>query len=425
MKKGVRPLEMQSNGSNPITINPFTGSPGMLFQMRYGDCEGTMSSHRAPDSNADGLGGDRLSNRLNVAVAGGGTGGHIFPGVAILRALEALRPLNILWIGTGKEVERQILESLTIEYTELKVRPFHGAGLGSLIRAITTLPISISRARSILKDFNPNVVLGIGGYVAGPVMIAARSLNIPLVIHEQNVIPGLTNRLGARFAQKIFISFKGSQSWFPGGKSILTGNPVREEFLKLNKHDDGKEYASRPKHILVIGGSQGARAINRLATCALAILAKSGIDLEVIHQTGKQDQEYTRRVYREAGIKASVYGFINDMASAYAWADLVVSRAGAGTCAELSVTGTPSILIPYPHAASSHQEANAKELESCGASITFRENEVGPERLASTIQALLLDTERLSQMRQAARSIAQPYAAKTIAEQILKIVEEA
>ena len=368
---------------------------------------------------------ERAHTPIRLAICGGGTGGHIFPGVAILTALRELTPVECLWIGTGREVEMDILKGVEATYRELRVGPLYGVGAGRAVRAVWRLPVAVFQAKKILKEFGPDIVLGIGGYVAGPVMAAARWLKIPVVIHEQNLIPGLTNRWGARLANRIFVSFKGSIACLPRAKTMLVGNPVREEFLRLAHHEAvGARQAvplHRPYHLLVIGGSQGARAINRLVSSALTILSGSGHDIRVVHQTGAKDRDYIRRIYDDADIPAEVHVFIEDMAGRYAWADLVIARAGAGTCAELAVSGTPSILIPYPHAASGHQEANAKELESAGASITLRESEVGPERLASTIAALMTNGERLARMGECARSIARPHAAREIAEEMLKI----
>lgn len=376
--------------------------------------------HKASTQKGQGVG-----REVRLAICGGGTGGHIFPGVAILGAFRRLASVECLWIGTGRDVERQILNGIETGYRELRVSPFYGVGASKVIRAIWSLPASILEAKKVLKGFSPDIVLGIGGYVAGPVMAAAKWLRVPTVIHEQNVVPGLTNRWGARCATRIFVSFGGSVAWLPKHKTMVVGNPVRDEFLNVGQRSaaQGADHVTRPRHLLVVGGSQGARAINRLVSSALTILSGSGQAIRVVHQTGPMDREYIKRIYHEAGIDAEVHGFIGDMAERYAWADLVISRAGAGTCAELAVTGTPSILIPYPHAASGHQEANAKELESAGASITLLESEVGPERLASTIETLLKNGDTLARMSECARSIARPNAAREIAEEMLKIIE--
>jgi len=358
---------------------------------------------------------------IKIAIAGGGTGGHVFPGIAVLKALKRICQVEAIWIGTGREVEKKALGVEELQYRELRVMPFYGAGVGGAIKAISRLPIATFKARRVLNRFRPSLVLGIGGYVAGPVILAAKTLGIPSVIHEQNLIPGLSNRLASRLVSRIFISFKGTRAWFPSTKTVLTGNPVRQEFLEVSNKEESDDM-SRPKRILIIGGSQGARAINRLTTSALTILVKSGIDLEILHQAGDKDLEYTRKVYQKASLKATVHGFIYDMPKAYGWADLVIARAGAGTCAELAVTGRPSILIPYPHAASGHQEANAMEFKDAGASITFRENEVGPERLASSILSILNDPEGLCSMRKNARRLAKPKAADTVAKEILKLI---
>ncbi len=373
--------------------------------------------------------GDNIEKRdiFRVAVCGGGTGGHIFPGLSILEAISDSIPIEVMWIGTGREVEKRILKTKEVkykfEYKWIDARPFYGVELKNLLKGGFLLPLSIIKARGILRAFSPDILLGIGGYVAGPVIIAAYLSRVPVVLHEQNVIPGLTNRLGGRFSKKIFISFKGAERWFPKNKTMLTGNPVREEFLTVGEFKrDFQANGNRPWRILTIGGSQGARAINRLVSASLSILAKSGMKIEAVHQTGKNDMEYAQKIYNDAAIKANVVPFIDNMKDAYLWADLVICRAGAGTCAELSITATPSILIPYPHAASGHQLENAKELQGAGASIVLEESHVGPERLASTIEDTLRSPQRLKAMSVAAKKLARPDAAKIVAEEMIKIM---
>ncbi|NDY43351.1 undecaprenyldiphospho-muramoylpentapeptide beta-N-acetylglucosaminyltransferase [Dissulfurirhabdus thermomarina] len=360
---------------------------------------------------------------FRLAITGGGTGGHVFPGIAVAEALAARRPMEVLWIGTGRPVERDAFRDRPWDYRVLDVRPLQGVGPVEQVRAVAGLPAAVLRAWRWLREFRPHVVFGVGGYVSGPVLLAARLCGLPAAIHEQNVVPGLANRLAARFANRVFISFAGSADRFPAGKTVLTGNPVRRAILEARRR------APRPRRgvmrLLVLGGSQGARRLNRLASNAVISLWNSGVDLRVTHQTGADDREEIARRYREAGGSHRVEAFITDIHRAYAEADLVLCRAGATTLAELAAVGRPAILVPYPFAAGRHQEANAREMAAAGAARVILEEDTGAVTLAEELRFLLENPEHLDRMCENAARLGRPNAAEEIAGALVELAEGA
>ena len=353
-----------------------------------------------------------------LVVAGGGTGGHVFPGMAVAEAMESHGRIDVLWIGTGRPVEKKALSGRKWDYRILNTRPLRGSGLAATMRSLAGLPFSTIRACSWLKSFRPHVVLGVGGYVSGPALLAARMLRIPAALHEQNLIPGLTNRLASRFAKTVFVSFKETVKYFPKNRVIFTGNPIRKNIIQSPNHSITKSPNFR---LLVLGGSQGARCLNRLAGSAIQVLWQSGFHLEIIHQTGKLDVSHVEKFYKDANIPAKVTPFISNIGESYSWADLVICRAGAGTLAELTTLGKPSILIPYPWATDSHQDANARELTEAGAAKYFLEGEIGAIKLAGEIQSLLEDPQKLINMGENARKLGKPTAATEIASTLIEM----
>jgi UDP-N-acetylglucosamine--N-acetylmuramyl-(pentapeptide) pyrophosphoryl-undecaprenol N-acetylglucosamine transferase len=353
-----------------------------------------------------------------LVVAGGGTGGHVFPGMAVAEAMEVYGHVDVLWIGTGRQVEIDALSGRGWDYRILNTKPLRGSGLAGTIRSLAGLPFSTIKAFSWLKSFRPHVVLGVGGYVSGPALLAARMLRIPAALHEQNLIPGLTNRLASRFAKTVFVSFKETVKYFPKNRVIFTGNPIRKNIIQSPNHQITKSPNPR---LLVLGGSQGARCLNRLAGSAIQVLWQSGFHLEIIHQTGKLDVSFVEKFYKDANIPAKVTPFITDIGKSYSWADLVICRAGAGTLAELTTLGRPSILIPYPWATDMHQDANARELTEAGAAKYFLEGEIGAIKLAGEIQSLLEDPKKLVTMGENARKLGNPVAAAKIASILIEI----
>ncbi len=329
--------------------------------------------------------------------------------------LERRGGVSIQWIGTGRPVERRALAQHPWEYRILHVLPLTGRSLLRVGTALAHLPLSVARAVRALRAWRPHVVLGLGGYCSGPVVLAAWLMGIPAVLHEQNLVPGLANRMAARFARTICISFPGTADHLPREKVVVTGNPVRPSLLTDRSAPPGRSF-----RILVMGGSQGARGINRLATSALPLVVQGGTEIEVLHQAGPTDIEEVKERYASGSIAAEVVPFIDDMARAYQWADLVVCRAGASTLAELTVLGKPAILIPFPAAAGNHQEKNARALEAAGAAKVCIEEETGAVRFASMVQELVSNPGLLEEMSRRARSMGRPEATGKIAEIILR-----
>ncbi len=360
------------------------------------------------------------ASAIRLVIAGGGTGGHVFPGLAVYDGLREMRPVEAMWIGTGRAVESRALETTTVDYRILKVHPLKGTGMGSMIKAMCHLPVSVLRTISMLRSFKPDVVLGVGGYVSGPVIFAAKILGIPSAIHEQNLLPGLANRMAARFASRIFLSFKDSVRYFPAERCLLTGNPVRKEIL-LAAEESRVAGSGRDFHLLIIGGSQGASSLNRLACSAIKALKDSGFSLTFLHQTGEKDLAQVQKFYAKHGIAGDVRPFISEMGRAYRAADLVVCRAGATTIAELTVVGRPSILIPYPFAAEGHQDLNARFMERMGAGIFLKEADTGAVKLSSNIETFMEDREKLAKMAQSAKKLGMPNAYRKIAENLVEI----
>ena len=298
---------------------------------------------------------------IRFLITGGGTGGHLFPAVATAERMCARVPgTEVLFIGTRRRLDKTHLERYGFSVKTIHSYGLKGKNLPALLKALAMLPVSLIEAGYHILRFKPGVVCGVGGYVTGPVIGAARLLGKPTIIHEQNSVPGLANRKLGAFVERICLSLPDTLGMFPASKTTLTGNPVRnaivEASLARNEHD------GRIKTILVLGGSQGARAVNQLVVEAFTTDADLAADYHLIHQTGREDESTVQSSYDKAGLKAEVSAFFDDMADVYKRADLVVSRAGATTLAELAVMGLPAILIPYPYAADNHQEKKRSKI---------------------------------------------------------------
>ena len=358
---------------------------------------------------------------MRLVITGGGTGGHLFPGIAIAQELANLCPLELLWIGTGRPVEKRVLEGMPWAYEVLNVRPLKGRSLSGIFSAVLSLPVSTLKAAKLLKNFQPHMVLGVGGYVSGPVVLAARLLGVPTAIHEQNFLPGLANKMASRFADTIYTSFEGSGRYFHNKNVVCLGNPVRRQVL-----DDAVDLSPncdpfKQFHILVLGGSQGASGLNTIVSSALKILHQSGLKFQAIHQTGASEKDEISRRYAASGLSVKVEPFIERIGIAYSWADLIICRAGATTLAEITAIGKPAICIPFPHAADGHQDLNAKTLCDAGAALCFQERDLGAVTLASHIEELMTEPERLKEMARRSRDLGRPQAARDIAVSILKL----
>jgi UDP-N-acetylglucosamine--N-acetylmuramyl-(pentapeptide) pyrophosphoryl-undecaprenol N-acetylglucosamine transferase len=347
-----------------------------------------------------------------VMVMAGGTGGHVFPALAIAGELRAVR--EIVWLGTEKGIEARLVPAAGYPVEWIEVEGLRGKGVGRWLGAPLRLLRAVAQARKALRRRRPGVVLGLGGFAAGPGGIAAWLAGTPLVIHEQNAVAGLTNRWLSRFASRIAEGFPGS---FPAGCGALyVGNPVRPEIAALPPPRQRFGARSGPLRLFVFGGSQGASSINRLMPAAVALLPGSRRP-HVLHQTGVRDRESTEAAYRAAGVQADVRAFVEDMAGAYAEADLVVSRAGALTVAELAAAGVGAILVPFPAAVDDHQTRNAEWLGRVSAAQVVSETGLTAPELANRLATLLGNGRaRLLAMAEAARAQAKPDAARRMAE---------
>jgi UDP-N-acetylglucosamine--N-acetylmuramyl-(pentapeptide) pyrophosphoryl-undecaprenol N-acetylglucosamine transferase len=348
-----------------------------------------------------------------LLIAGGGTGGHLFPGVALAEELRAREPdAQIKFVGTARGIEARVLPELGWDLELIEVSGLKTVGAAGAIKGMFRLPKAMWQARRIVKAFQPDAVIGVGGYASGPVVLAAKLRGIPTAICEQNSIPGLTNKMLGRVVRNVFLSFEESRRFFKDKKIVMSGNPVRRDLLQ--KLLAAGQFAEKQAvHVLVVGGSQGAVAVNALAAQALSTLAKE-LAITITHQTGEKDLEPTAAKYRDAGVTATTSAFIKDMAAAYHQADLIIGRAGATTVAELAIAGKPAIFIPYPFAADNHQELNAREMADKHAALMFRQADLTAEKLIEALRPLLADPAKRQAMGAAMKQLAKPRAAATV-----------
>jgi UDP-N-acetylglucosamine--N-acetylmuramyl-(pentapeptide) pyrophosphoryl-undecaprenol N-acetylglucosamine transferase len=354
---------------------------------------------------------------LNIVIAGGGTGGHLFPGIAVAQEFRNRLQARVTFLTTPKGVTAQILEQYGIPWEAVFSRAIKGEGLFRRLRAWGALPGSILKARALLKALAPDLVLGMGGHASGPVGVAAYSLGIPLAIHEQNALPGLTNRLLSRLARRVFLSFPDHQGFFHPEASLWTGNPIRGEFF-----EPAPERPAAPFTVLVMGGSQGAHRLNTAVLAALPLLADLKGHLQFLHLTGTADEAEVAAGFAQSGFAAEVAAFSPEVADFMARAHLVVCRAGASSLAELSARGRAALLVPYPFAANNHQEFNARFMEAAGAAEIILNKDFTGEVLAAKIRQALAEPERLAAMEAASRRLARPDAARNIVEGCLELI---
>ena len=338
---------------------------------------------------------------VTVLVMAGGTGGHVFPALAVARRLQS-QGVRVAWLGTPGGLEARLIPPTGIPLHFVPVQGLRGKGLAGWLPAPLVLARALVLALGALRRVSPDLVLGMGGYATGPGGIAAWLLGKPLVIHEQNAVPGLTNRWLARLANRVLEAFPGS---FPAGRRAChTGNPVRAEVAAVAAPGERLANRAGPLRLLVLGGSQGARILNQVVPSAIAALADPAI-VEVRHQTGEHQLADTRTRYAAVGIDAAAVGFIEDMATAYGWADLVVCRAGALTVSELATVGAASVLVPFPHAVDDHQTRNGRYLADADAAVLIRQDEFDASRLGRIITEFHAARDRLLAMATAARRV--------------------
>ena len=361
---------------------------------------------------------------MRIIIAGGGTGGHLFPGIAIAEEFNGRGAENeVLFVGTEKGIEARVLPKLGWPVRFISAEGIKGKGVLSKIRALYKLIPGFFESVKVIKEFRPDAVIGVGGYASAPLLMAARFLKIRTTIHEQNALPGVTNRILGKFVNRVFISFPDSAGFFPERKVVVSGNPLRREIVEglqwpvvSGQWSEGKKPA-----ILVFGGSLGAHRIN-MAMLEMIRQINEPDKWKIIHQTGEKDYKEIKEGYIEADWEADVRPFIYDMPSAYGEADLVICRAGATTVAELTAAGKPAILIPYPFAADDHQRVNAESLVEAGGGVMILEKDLTGECLASEVERLLDNGDILRSMGEKARKLARLDAAKVVVDGIYELV---
>ena len=368
---------------------------------------------------------DSNEHGIRLIITGGGTGGHLFPGISLAQAMmQAYPDCEVLYIGTERKVDKAALADLGFKVMTIKSQGIKGKSLTAKVSALFQQPSALFKAAKIIRQFKPDLVFGVGGYVTVPVILAARFLGVSTCIHEQNSIPGLANKLLGHLTNRIFVSLPGSEKYFPAAKTVLSGNPVRSLIVKTANRMNHEEYHD-PLTLLILGGSQGARRLNSLVLeAAEESLIKLAPKPNIIHQTGVDDEIHVRTKYSELGIKARVQAFFNDMAEIYSQADLVISRAGATTLAELTVFHKPVILVPYPYAADNHQEINGRYLVQAGGGLMFKQSELDGKKLGREIKRLLTDRKLLAEMAANSGRTAKPEATETIINSCMELLKD-
>jgi UDP-N-acetylglucosamine--N-acetylmuramyl-(pentapeptide) pyrophosphoryl-undecaprenol N-acetylglucosamine transferase len=360
---------------------------------------------------------------VKVLIAGGGTGGHLFPGIALAEEVVTRHHKNeVVFVGTERGLEAKVVPQAGFPLEFIQAKGLKGKGFVQLLLGLLALPIAFIESFRILQKHKPDVVVGVGGYASGPVVMAAWILGIPTAVQEQNALPGMTNKILGRFVRVVFTAFDEARRFFPESKVQLVGNPIRRKLMDnyLRSHVAHEKFS-----VLVFGGSLGAKGLNQRVVDALGFLEDLKDQMTFVHQTGKNDLEMVRKGYADRGFQAEVVEFINDMSDAYAKADLVVCRAGATTLAELTVCKKPSILVPFPYATDDHQAVNARALVEAGAAIMFREAELTGQKLAEQIRLLKTEPTRLKQMEKKAALLGRPEASKELADVLVDLMIKA
>jgi UDP-N-acetylglucosamine--N-acetylmuramyl-(pentapeptide) pyrophosphoryl-undecaprenol N-acetylglucosamine transferase len=351
------------------------------------------------------------SHSMAVVIAAGGTGGHVYPGLAIAQEFRRQLPnARIVFVGTARGLESRVMPQAGFELELIEVKALKRVSAASRAKSLLLLPRSFLEVAAILRRVRPAVVIGVGGYTSGPVVLMAWMLGFPTLVAEQNAMPGFTNRVLARFVRAAAVTFDETRRYF-GSRAEITGNPVRADFFNVQPPEPHERV-----HVLVTGGSQGAHAINEAVMGALPALSVEHERVSFTHQTGEADYARVLDAFNRSGITAEVGPFIENMVDEMAKADLVVSRAGATTLAELAAAGRPAIMIPLPYAADDHQRKNAEAFEKAGAGRMVLQSALTPERLAKEILALARDPERLRSMAAASRGLAHRDAAAKVVE---------
>ncbi len=357
---------------------------------------------------------------MNVIIAGGGTGGHLFPGIAIAEEfLKRDRAHNILFIGTERGLEKRILGDLGLPLHTLAVEGIKGKGIYKSLSALLKIPGSLIESYKMIRECGPDIVIGVGGYASGPTVMAAHFMGIKTAIAEQNALPGVTNRILGNFVDGIFLTFPETKKCFPEKKTIVTGNPIRSGFFTETHIPKN---AGGTFTLLIFGGSQGAHSINMAILNALPYLSEIKAALKIIHQTGDKDLKTVSEFYRSCGIDADVLPFIMDIAKTYRSSNLLICRAGATSIAEITASGKAAILIPFPYAVNDHQTKNAEALLHAGACVMIHEKDLSGKKLAETIKDLYHNPERIKEIETRSANLGNPKAAAHIVDACMKII---
>lgn len=354
--------------------------------------------------------------RMRIVIAGGGTGGHFFPGLAVAEHLAGECAAIVSFVGSDDGIEARAAPARGFPFVAVRMLAFRGGGLRGTIRSLARLPVAVLAAARVLRTLAPDLVVGLGSYASVPVVLAARWLRVPVVLMEQNVVPGFANRLLGRFAERICTAFAQSAGYFPKGRTVQTGNPVRA--LTTDRKPAPQGFT-----VFAFGGSQGAHSLNIAMVAAVEELSERLPELQIVHQTGAADADFVAGAYRERGVRAEVYAFIDDMADAYGRADLVVSRAGASTLAELAALAKPAILVPYPVAADDHQRKNAEVVVQAGAALMILDRDLSGRSLAAAIEDLATDPRRRQAMAEAVAAFAAPDATERVVDVCRAVAE--
>ncbi|RJR19287.1 MAG: undecaprenyldiphospho-muramoylpentapeptide beta-N-acetylglucosaminyltransferase [Nitrospiraceae bacterium] len=364
---------------------------------------------------------------MKIIIAGGGTGGHLFPALALAKEINKVRAdARITFVGTVRGLEARVIPKEGYDIRFIRSEGLVGKGMFKTLKSLMKVPVSLKDSRDILKDIKPDLVLGVGGYSSGPVVLCAKMMGIPTIIHEQNTIPGFANKILGGFVDTVAVTYHESVKYFPEYKTYITGNPIRAEILTGNR-DRGCENFSLDRDrftIFVFGGSLGASSINKAVAEALTYLGPLKENIQFLHQTGERECDSVKEVYRSREFRGTVIPFAYEMADAYAVADLIISRAGATTLAELTACGKAAILIPYPYAAANHQEINARKLWDIGAAQMILERDLNGKTLADLIRHLLEEPEAIGEMERISKSLGSSDAAKKVVELMLGLLKK-
>jgi UDP-N-acetylglucosamine--N-acetylmuramyl-(pentapeptide) pyrophosphoryl-undecaprenol N-acetylglucosamine transferase len=364
---------------------------------------------------------------MRVVIAGGGTGGHLFPGLAVAEELRNRdASTEVIFVGTEFGIEARVVPREGYPLKFLRAEGLVGVSTAKKIKAIAKMFFSVIDSYRIIKTVSPDMVIGAGGYASGAIVFLAFLMSIPTMILEQNSVPGLTNRILGKFVNTVCLTYQESIPFFPKEKTFLTGNPIRTYILKGSTEAGYRLFSLEPQlfTIFVFGGSSGARSINTALVEALNYLHDLKDKIQFLHQTGLKDYEKIREAYRMAGFKGTIAPFIYQMGEAYAVADVVVSRAGATTLAELTAIGKPAILVPYPFAAGNHQELNAKKLREIGAAKVILDHELKGEALADALREMYMNRAIRTDMQRNSRSVGRPEACAKVVDIAMSLIKQ-